>query len=72
MYRPLRLRMSSRAPSVDTIARNPSHLTSNDQSPRVGRLPERASMGWGSGAAEATARSLNGAVSGWLAEAAKV
>jgi len=52
-----RARLRTRSPhSVLTIARNPSHFTSNDHSPCVGSCPLRASMGWGSGAAGANRR----------------
>ena len=44
MSQPRRLRTRN-LPSVETRARNPSHLTSYAQSPRVGSLPLRASMG---------------------------
>jgi hypothetical protein len=40
MSQPLRIRTRSAAPSVDTIARKPSHLTSNTHSPRVGSGPD--------------------------------
>jgi hypothetical protein len=42
--------------ALATIARNPSHLNSNAQSPRLGIGPDFASIGCGSGAAVATAR----------------
>jgi hypothetical protein len=44
MFQPRRL-LTRRRSSVDTRARNPSHLTSNDQPPPVGRLPVRESIG---------------------------
>jgi hypothetical protein len=47
MFQPRRLRPRS-GPPVETMARNPSHLTSYAQGPRAGRRPERASIGSGS------------------------
>jgi hypothetical protein len=46
MSQPRRLRTRSE-PSVETIARKPSHFTSYAKSPPVGNRPERARIGSG-------------------------
>jgi hypothetical protein len=43
MFHPRRLRTRS-GPSVETLARKPSHFTSYAQAPRAVRVPDRASM----------------------------